>query len=152
MAVPSLLEVQAMAKNREFVRFVKWVVVGGLGAVVDFSTLNLLVLWSGLEPSVANTFSFSAAVCSNFVLNRYWTYPESRNMPITKTAIQFLLISLVGLVINQIIFYLVLPVVSGFVPAPLDFNATKAFAIVVVLFWNYGANRFWTYRDVDKKV
>jgi putative flippase GtrA len=30
----------------------------------------------------------------------------------------------------------------------LAFNLAKAIAIVVVLFWNFGANRLWTYRGL----
>ncbi len=30
----------------------------------------------------------------------------------------------------------------------LGYNVSKALAIGVVLFWNYGVNRVWTYRNV----
>jgi len=31
---------------------------------------------------------------------------------------------------------------------PLGYNVAKAIAIIVVLFWNFGVNRVWTYRGI----
>jgi len=30
----------------------------------------------------------------------------------------------------------------------LGYNVAKAIAIIVVLFWNFGVNRVWTYRGI----
>ena len=61
---------------KELERFLKFMVVGTIGFVIDFGTLNLLVLLAGLDVLVANTISFSLAVLSNFTWNRLWTYPS----------------------------------------------------------------------------
>ena len=31
---------------------------------------------------------------------------------------------------------------------PLGYNVAKAIAIVIVLFWNFGINRIWTYKGI----
>ena len=39
---------------------------------------------------------------------------------------------------------------SGFVgPNFLGHNLALAIAVIVVMFWNFFINRFWTYNDVD---
>jgi putative flippase GtrA len=131
----------------ELTRFFKFALVGTIGAGVDFAVLNLGIQGFGLEKWVANTISFSAAVLSNFIWNRFWTYPESRRLPLGPQLAQFVSVNLVGLGINQLIFlsldrYLFSPW------GTLGYNLAKAIAIGVVLFWNYGINRIWTYRKI----
>jgi len=136
-----------VANRREVGRFLKFSVVGTIGAMVDFGGLNLLVLFFGLPKVWANSCSFSAAVCSNFLWNRFWTYPETRGDRILPQLTQFALVNVVGLAINQTIFLsLDHWVFTGW--GPLGYNLAKAIATGVVLFWNFGANRLWTYRHV----
>ena len=66
------------SRRKETQRFVKFAFVGALGSVTDFTILILLVEVVGLVPVVASGFGFSAAVLQNFILNRWWTFPESR--------------------------------------------------------------------------
>jgi putative flippase GtrA len=40
------------------------------------------------------------------------------------------------------------PLFSEFLVDPPAYLAAKVIAIGVVLFWNYGANRIWTYRGI----
>ena len=136
------------ANRKELVRFVKFSIVGAIGAVVDFSVLNLMMRVVGLVNWQANAISFSCAVFSNFMWNRFWTYPESRALPFGRQLGQFALVNVAGLGINTAIFVLldnrVLPDAWGY----WGTNLAKAIAIGVVWFWNYGVNRLWTYRKV----
>jgi putative flippase GtrA len=87
-------------------------------------------------------------VVSNFVWNRLWTFPESRERRLLPQLVQFSLVSLGGYAINQVIF-LGLDSLYFHVWGTLGYNISKAIAIVVVLFWNFGMNRVWTYRGID---
>jgi putative flippase GtrA len=135
------------ANRMEMGRFLRFSVVGTIGAVVDFGILNLLVLLFGLAKVWANAWSFSVAVCSNFLWNRFWTYPETRGDPVLPQITQFVLVNVIGLGINQAIF---LSLDRWAFPnwGPLGYNLAKVIATGVVLFWNFGANRLWTYRHV----
>ncbi len=157
----------ALARNnsKEIIRFLKFATVGVIGTVVDFGVLNLLIQLAGMSKLWANTCSFTAAVISNFVWNRLWTFPESRERPLLSQLSQFTLVNVVGLAINQAIFLgldrfvlgeagmLATPMSSlasglGIAHFTLAFNLAKAIAIMIVLFWNFGANRLWTYRGL----
>jgi putative flippase GtrA len=146
--------------RNELTRFSKFVVVGTIGAVVDFGTLNLLLGSVNIQSIYAQAISFSAAVVSNFLWNRYWTYPDSRSKQVRRQAAQFGMVSLVGLGIRSAIFALSEPMMGRFsgqllelVPVPIEAivlgtNLAVALAVIVVLFWNFGINRVWTYSDV----
>jgi len=145
--------------NREGTRFAKFLSVGTIGAVVDFGTFNLLTAGFHFWPVPSSVCSFLAAVCSNFIFNRYWTYPDSRSKPIWRQAAQFTAVNAVGLGIRTPLFAFLIPVWSralsgngaGF-PAlgeQLPRNLALGCAVFVVLIWNFVVNRFWTYNDIS---
>jgi putative flippase GtrA len=147
--IPSVTQLRNLAheNRRELTRFIKFGIVGTIGAMVDFGVLNLGIQVFGLEKWLANTFSFSAAVLSNFTWNRLWTFPESRDRAIGTQLVQFLIVNVVGYAINQAIF-LSLDYYLFSSWGTLGYNLAKAIAIGVVLFWNFGANRVWTYKGI----
>lgn len=156
MALTSVLN-----NPRERTRFLRFAAVGIIGAVVDFGTFNLLSSVVGLSAVVASVFSFLAAIISNFTWNRYWTYPDSRTKPIGHQLFQFTVVSLVGLAIRTPLIAFLAPLLTslfgklsflpiGFVTADLlGENLALAFAVIVVMFWNFFINRYWTYSDVE---
>ncbi|MCS6843155.1 MAG: GtrA family protein [Caldilineales bacterium] len=133
---------------RELTRFFKFATVGAIGMVVDLTLLNVLHKVVGLPLLVANAFSFTAAVLSNFTWNRLWTFPESRTRPVHRQLVQFAVVNTIGLGINELVLWTVYQFTQQVLPDPFDYNAAKMFAIGVVLFWNYGINRLWTYRGI----
>lgn len=135
------------ANRREVDRFLKFGLVGALGTLVDMGLLNLLILLVGMPKFWANTCSFTAAALSNFTWNRLWSFPESRQRPLGRQLGQFFVVSLAGYVINQALF-LSLDRWVFHSWGTLGYNLAKATAIVVVLFWNFGVNRVWTYRGL----
>lgn len=133
--------------------------VGVVGAVVDFGTFNLLVALTPIAAVWASMLSFGAAVVSNFLWNRYWTYPDSRGKAVGRQVVQFLVVSLIGLGIRTPLFAWLEPTLNtlfeGMVPAGFPLSATflghngaLAIAVLVVMMWNFFANRYWTYNDV----
>lgn len=152
--------------RREGTRFFRFLVVGAIGAVVDFGVSNLLVHLFATPLVIAGTISFICAIISNFTWNRYWTYPDSRSKPIARQLGQFAFINSLGLLIRVPILWFLEPVFLWLVgrmsfltrlaerllflsPATLAANLTLATAVIVVMFWNFFANRYWTYSDVQ---
>jgi putative flippase GtrA len=148
------------AHPKEFSRFIKFSIVGAIGAVIDFTLLNVglhvirEVLQWNLLPIIngnlllANTISVSTAILSNFIWNRLWTFPESRTRKKRKQLPQFVMVNLIGLLINNVIVVGVDALLIAHIGEPWSYNIAKAVAIGVVLFWNFGANRLWTYRGL----
>lgn len=161
-------------KSKEVERFLKFAVVGALGFVVDLGTL--VILQATILPPVndesvviATTIAFLAAITSNFIWNRFWTYPDSRSQSVRKQFIQFTFISLIGWLSRTVwirlsyapLGALLLPLVSRISPgfaaadnaeARLGSIASQMIGVVVVMFWNFFANRYWTYSDVDQNT
>ena len=155
---------------KEAERFTKFLVVGTLGFVIDFGTLTFLVEVVDLPGLIAdntqfaeiaglvlaNTISFTLAVISNFTLNRFWTYPKSRSVRKRVQLPQFTAVSIAGLLINNLIFAICVPLFDQLIttltiiPDTLEaYIPAKVVATVVVLFWNFFVNRYWTYKHID---
>jgi putative flippase GtrA len=148
-----------VTNSRERNRFYRFAIVGTIGAIVDFGVMNILFNLFHLPLIWAGTISFLVAILNNFTLNRYWTYPDSRSKPILRQLIEFSIVSLTGLVIRVPILKFVEPLLLRFFhwfpvrlsvisPETLSANLTLAIAIIIVLFWNFFVNRYWTYSDV----
>lgn len=148
-----------LSNPKERTRFVRFAVVGAVGAIVDFGIFNLLLAVTPIQAVWASAISFIAAVLSNFFWNRHWTYPDARKKSFTQQFFQFSIVSLLGLGIRIGLFALLENflidlssrlILPGFLsPQFIGHNATLAFAILVVMLWNFFANRFWTYNEVE---
>lgn len=144
-------------KERE--RFLKFAVVGVIGAVIDFGVMNLLTQAGSMPLVPAGTISFICAVTSNFVWNRYWTYPDSRSRPLARQLVMFFAVNIAGVAIRIPILHFIEPPLLQLVERMgmgssmssefLAKNLTLALAVGIVMLWNFFVNRYWTYNDVD---
>jgi putative flippase GtrA len=167
------------SKAKEVERFLKFAIVGVIGAIVDFGTLNLLLhtilpavdsqgnplgitLPGGFlfeNVGVATTIAFAAAVLSNFIWNRIWTYPDSRSRSLRRQLFLFGVVSLVGWLARLVwikwsYMKIAEALVASFQVSPdssvnLGANVAQLIAVGVVMIWNFVVNRFWTYNDVQ---
>ena len=149
--------------SKERTRFIRFISVGAIGAVVDFGIMNLLSKLFNMPLTFAGTISFICAIISNFFFNRIWTYPDSRSRSIATQLIMFIIVNIAGLAIRlPILHYLeppmlnlskqIVPLISfiSFTPGFIGKNLTLAVAVSIVMLWNFFINRYWTYNDVDK--
>jgi putative flippase GtrA len=148
-----------LIENRERVRFLKFATVGAFGALIDFGVMNLMTHAFSMKLVLAGSISFTCAVISNFLLNRFWTYPDSRSRHLIHQLGMFVIVSAVGIAFRVPILHFVEPPMAYLVETVthipeadahlLAKNATLAFAIGIVMLWNFFINRYWTYNDID---
>jgi putative flippase GtrA len=149
-----------ISNSIERTRFAKFITVGVIGAVVDFGIMNLFTRAFNMRLIFAGTISFLCAILSNFLWNRYWTYPDSRSRPIARQLTMFSLVNVAGLAIRLPILQFLEPPLQALIeqigwkgPFTYNFlgkNITLAVAVGIVMLWNFYVNRYWTYNDVDK--
>lgn len=148
-----------LTDNKERIRFLKFATVGAIGSVVDFGVMNLMSHLFDMPLVYAGTISFICAVISNFTLNRFWTYPESRSRHVLHQLGMFFLVNAAGILIRLPILHYIEPPMAGLFQSmahlssaaaeSLAKNATLALAIGIVMIWNFFINRYWTYNDVE---
>jgi len=120
-------------------KFIKFCVVGFSGMVIDFGTTWLLKEKIKVNKYIANSTGFILAASSNYLFNRFWTF-HSENPRIATEYMSFILISAIGLAINNLIIFLLNEKIK------LNFYLSKLFAIGVVTIWNFFMNYMITFR------
>lgn len=145
--------------SKERLKFIRFAVVGAIGSVIDFGVFNLLSSWLGVAAVISSVISFTLAVINNFIWNRLWTFPETRNIPVAKQLTQFFIVSIAGLAIRTPLFALLekalIPVAEKLIPNFLTptivgHNVALAVVILVVMLWNYFINRLWTFKSPEE--
>ncbi|MDR1742247.1 MAG: GtrA family protein [Dysgonamonadaceae bacterium] len=123
-----------------FLKFLKFGVVGFSGTFIDFFFTWLCKEKLKFNKFVANSIGFVLAATSNYFFNRVWTF-RSHNPEIGTEYTLFILISLVGLGLNNLIIYILNEKFK------MNFYLAKVFAIGVVMVWNFFANYFITFEQ-----
>jgi putative flippase GtrA len=163
----STLKTLTREKRQDIVRFLKFCLVGAIGTGVDFGLFNLFHNVLGIHAVISNTLSVSAAIVNNYTWSRFWVYPETKNQQGGRKLVQFIIVSLIAWSLNTGILWstehwllgeaglfagIVAPIAAmiGVEHGVLSSNAAKVIATGIVLFWNFFANRLWTFKDVDE--
>jgi putative flippase GtrA len=134
-------------KSKELGRFARFLTVGALGTLLDFGLLSLLKAF-GFPTLLANSLSFSAGVANNFTFNRLWTFADAKQSDWRRHLMQFLLVSLVGLTLNNAILLLLEAPLGQLLGQPdYGYLPAKVISAGVVVFWNYFANCYWTFNN-----
>jgi putative flippase GtrA len=151
-------------------QFVKFCIVGLSSTVINFGFFNLLyhkLFDHELVPSL--TIAFFLSVLNGFFWNRKWTFREARGHSPATQSLRFFAVNVVGWLLNTAIVVLVIAHYQsgaghGYFPhfwqvmtvvltgeGKKEFNAmllnsALAVATCVVVFWNFFANRLWTFK------
>jgi len=150
-------------------QFAKFAFVGFINTGIDFAILNLLMWMSGIykggEIIFLNAISFTVAAVNSYLMNKYWTFragPPASSMTesstkslragekkeIGKEFVQFISISLIGILINTGIVYSVTTLIEPFFgfSTPVWANFAKAAATGVSLIWNFLGYKFIVFK------
>lgn len=117
---------------------IKFGITGASGLVIDFSLTWFFKDVLHFNKFLANGIGFTAAVISNYFINKLWTFKNKDK--IGKQLAAFILVSLIGLMLNSFFIYLFNSQLL------LNFYLSKAIAVVLVLFWNFSANYFFVFK------
>ncbi len=121
------------------IKFLKFCVVGFSGMLIDFGTTWLLKEKARVNKYIANSTGFVLAATSNYIWNRIWTF-ESSNSEIAVEYFSFILISVAGLGINNLVIY-----IHNY-RLKLNFYLSNLLAKGVVTIWNFVMNFVITFR------
>jgi len=106
--------------------------------IIDFGVTYILKEIIKINKFIANAIGFTIAATYNYYLNRIWTF-HSHNPDIAIEYSKFLIISLIGLLINTVFLWFFNN------KAKLNFYFAKFVAIVIVTIWNFFANLLYTF-------
>lgn len=127
----------------KLIAFIKFGITGVSGLIIDFALTWFFKDELHLNKFAANAIGFTAAVGSNYLINRNWTFKDNKS----KTGPQFtafFTVSIIGLLLNSSIIFLLNNLLF------VNFYISKAAAIFIVFFWNFSANYFFVFKKPNK--
>lgn len=141
-------------KAAVFFQIGKFTLVGGFNFLLDMMILNILIFTTGIAAGAWQTVfkasSFFIAVISSFLLNKRWVF-QNENKKAPKEFILFVTISLIGLVLNLIIDYILVNLVNPFggMPPKTWAQVSAILAAALIMFWNFIGCKFIVFRDTN---
>ncbi len=124
-------------------QLVRYCIVGSSGALIDLASLYIFVEYFQIYVLYAAVLSFLLSVTNNFILNKYWTF-KNRSRNFRKLYVKYLMVSTIGLGLTIGCMYVLLTITG------LWYMFAKAITSLIVVSWNFLANKFWTFRTSEQ--
>lgn len=112
-------------------QILKFGVVGGTAFLIDYGLLFVLTEFAGIHYLISGTISFAASVIYNYILSIVWVFDPVGERSRTKDMAVFLILSVIGLGINQAIMWILVE------QAGVYYMLSKIVATVIVMVYNF---------------
>lgn len=112
-------------------QIMKFGVVGVIAFVIDFGVMVFLTEVFGIDPVISATVSFIISVIFNYAASMRYVFSHREGMSRTSEFIIFVVLSAIGLGINDLLIW------AGTDLASFDYRLVKIFATAVVMVWNF---------------
>ena len=123
--------VKKIIENRLVAHILRFGVVGGHAFVIDYSILILLTDVFKINYLISSAISFTCSVIFNYILSIKWVFSASQSRKKLVELIVFIVMSVIGLILNGIIMYVSVDVIS------IDYKIAKIISTVIVMIYNF---------------
>ncbi len=120
--------------KRLFEQIVKFGMVGVLATLLDYGILMLLSQIFLIDPVISSGISYSISLVFNYIVSMKYVFTHREEMSSLKEFTVFLVLSLIGLVFNQIIMWIGTGILGT---DGIAVTIVKAVATGVVMVWNF---------------
>lgn len=112
-------------------QILKFGVVGGTAFLIDYGLLFVLTEFAGIHYLISGTISFAASVIYNYILSIVWVFDPVGERSRTKDMAVFLILSVIGLGINQAIMWILVE------QAGVYYMLSKIVSTAIVMVYNF---------------
>lgn len=121
-------------------QILKFGVVGIIATVIDFGVLYMLSQPLGMDPVISAGISFCVSLVFNYVASMRYVFTHREGMSRSREFVIFLVLSLIGLAINEAIMAAGVAVLGN---SALAVMGTKVLATAIVMVWNFVSRKKW---------
>lgn len=121
-------------------QILKFGVVGIIATGIDFGVLYVLSQPLGMDPVISAGISFCVSLVFNYVASMRYVFTHREDMSRSREFVIFLVLSLIGLAINEAIMAAGVAVLGN---SALAVMGTKVLATAIVMVWNFVSRKKW---------
>lgn len=116
----------------------KFSIVGTVTAGVYYVVLYAMVEYISFSIVVSSSIAYVSAIILNYMMHYQWTF--SSDCPHNISILRFIIMNIIGFVINISI------MAYGSSIIPEYYLLTQAFAMAVIVIWNFIISLLWVYK------
>ena len=105
-------------------------IVGGIAFLIDYSLLYIFTDVIGINYLVSSALSFTISLIFNYILSIKWVFDVGHKQTV-KDIILFVVLSVIGLGINELIMYI------GVDKIKINYLIVKLFSTAIVMVFNF---------------
>ena len=114
-----------------FEQIIKFGIVGGLAFLIDYGIMVLCKEVFRFDVLVAAGFGFTVSVIFNYIASVKWVFNVNENNSKSKQFITFIIFSIIGLIITEIIMYIGTDIMK------ISYLIVKVGATLIVMVFNF---------------
>jgi putative flippase GtrA len=137
---PSTTPVSGLASRGLPGEFLRYVAVGGVAFLFDFTTLTVLREAAGFHYLLSAALGFCVGLVVNYTLSTKWVFSRRRLASKTAEFSIFTVVGVAGLALNEIVMWLF---TSGF---HFHYMLSKLVSAGLVLLWNFSARKILIFK------
>lgn len=123
-------------------RFAKFIVVGGIGFLVDAAVLTLALRYLTASIYAARMLSFSVAVVATWLLNRTFVFAAREPRPLAAEYGRYLATQIIGALCNLLVFVALIEAIPRLASTPI---VPLAIGAVLGALANYAGSVYWVF-------
>lgn len=128
-------------------QFLKFGVVGVICFIIDFALYNLCN-YIGFNYLISGVVGFVASVIANYLLSMKYVFKHNENLSRTKEITIYIILSVIGLILNEIILYLLIDkLYFGFITNLFSHDLWKVIAKLIstgiVMVYNFVSRKIF---------
>ena len=116
--------------NKLFQQIFKFGIVGGIAFVIDYGIMVILKELLGFSILISVAFGFAVSVIFNYIASIKWVFDVSKKQTIKEFS-TFIILSIIGLIINQLIMYIMVE------KASIWYMFSKIVSTIIVMVYNF---------------
>lgn len=118
-------------------QIIKFGVVGGLAFLIDYFVLYALVEYLGIYYLISSAISFTISVIFNYICSMKFVFVPRDDISKKKEFIIFIILSIMGLIINQIAMWIMVDRLN------IYYMFSKVFTTFIVMIWNFVSRKLF---------